>query len=788
MVRNFFITAFRNISRNKLSAFINVTGLATGLAASLLIMLWVQNELSFENFNEEAENIYRVEEDQFYSGQRYHVTVTPFPSGPVWKERIPEIREQVRLLRLPRFLFREGDRAFFESSVIGADSTFFDVFTHKMILGDPGTALDDPYSVVLTEKLAEKYFGKENPLGRTITIENRINCNVTGVMTDLPNNSIFNFEAILPYSLQDELNLTVSSHWGNNSIFTYVLLNKDAEITAVNQKLTDVVLENFETTTKYSLFPLTDIHLHQQFGFTESNKAVTTVFIFSLIGIFVLLIACINFINLSTARATARAKEIGIKKATGASRMAVFSQFMLESILLVFISLALAIILTGLLLDKFNEISGKHFMLNDLLTWKYIAGIVCVGVVAGFISGIYPAIYLSSFRPAAVLKGETIKGGKGRFRKSLVVIQFTLSILIAITAVFMFRQLNYLQNKDLGFNSENLICIPMSENMKPKYSSLKKELKNEPLVMAVTASTSNPVLIGSNSGSAWWEGKDPEQTVLIGMNRVDYDYVKTLQMNIISGRDFSEEYPSDFGRDTTGNFLINEEVSKIMNIGDPVGKAFRFMGYTGTVVGVMKNFHFRDPELPVGPVAFALTDTRPLYYILVRIAGERQTAVRAVERVWQDVMPEYPLEYTFIDEDYNNLFRSEIRLTELLKYFTVLAIIIACLGLYGLSMYSAERRTNEIGIRKVMGAGSPSIILTMSEEFVTLVLISVLIAVPAGWIVVSRLLEQFANRVQIDPVVFLIISSGSILIAFITVSFQAFRTTRINPASALKVE
>ncbi|HLP71546.1 MAG TPA: ABC transporter permease [Bacteroidales bacterium] len=789
MIRNFFLTVFRNTWQNKFATAINVVGLATGLAASLLILLWVRNELSFEKFLKDAGNIYRVEEDQFYSGEKYHVTVTPFPSGPEWKEKIPEVKDQVRINRLARILFRKDDKAFFESSLIAADSTFFNVFSFEMILGNPRTALNDPYSVVLTQKLANKYFGDEDPLGKTLTLENSLQCKVTGVVRNLPNNTIFTFEGILPYSLQRALNVPMSTSWGNNSIFTYLLLNDGIDIASVNKKLTDVVLEhNPETTIKFVLFPHTGIHLHQQFGFTESNKAVTTVYIFTLIGIFILLIACINFINLSTARSSIRAKEIGIKKAAGASRFAVFMQFMLESLLFVTISMAIALVIMGLLLNKFNEISGRHFSLDDLASLKFAGGIIATGLVAGILSGIYPAVYLSSFNPAAVLKGETSSAGKGRLRQSLVIVQFSLSIVIAITAVFMFRQLRFLQEKDLGFNKENLICIPLAQNMKPKYGTLRKELKNESLIMGVTAASSNPVLIGSNSGGAWWEGKDPQQTVLIGLNGVDYDYTSTLQMKMISGRDFSADFSGDFAQDTTGNFIVNEEVARIMNSDDPVGKPFRFMGLRGTIVGVMKNFHFRDPDQPVGPVAFALTDTRRLYFVLVRLAGDTKDALKAVEKVWSNVLPDYPLEYTFVDQDYDNLFRAEKRLTELLKYFTILAVIIACLGLYGLSLYSAQRRTNEVGIRKVMGAGSLPIVYAMSKEFVTLVFISILIAVPAGWYIVKKLLQQFAYRIDVDLVVFLAIAAGAILIAFATVSFQAWKATGINPAVALKVE
>jgi putative ABC transport system permease protein len=790
MIQNFFRIAVRNISRHKGFTFINVTGLAIGLAASLLILLWVQDEFSYERFNQNAESIYRVEEDQFYSGERYHVTVTPHPSGPVWKEKIPEIKEQTRINRLPRILFRQEDKVFFESSIIAADSGLLKMFTFPMLMGDPLTALKSPHSIVLTEKLARKYFGKINPVGKSLTLENKYQFMVTGVMKDLPKNSMFVFEGILPYSFLKEIG-AISNSWGNNSIFTFVLLEKGADISAVNKKLTDIVLQNNpQTTTKFLLFPLLDIHLHGQFGFGYNEGPVTAVYIFTLIAVFVLLIACINFINLSTAKGSSRGKEIGIKKVAGADHITMIVQFMLESLLLVTMALLLALILVGLFLGVFNTISGKHFSLTDLIQVKFIISFIVVGLLAGFISGIYPALYLASFKPVSVLKGEAVSGhGNVRLRQILVVIQFTLSILIAIPAIFMYMQLKFMQEKNLGFDKENLICIPIGENMKSKYYSFKTELQKETLIQGVTASMWNPVMIGSNSGGASWEGKDPEKQVLIGTNGIDYDYLKTMKMELTTGRDFSKDFTSDIAKDTTGNFLVNEEVVKIMGIGDPVGKNFRFMGLNGTIVGVLKNFHFKGADQAIEPMAFALADTNYLHVILVRLTpGNIPGSLKSVEKIWKEVIPEYPLQYTFVDQDYQNLFRSQIRLTGLLKYFTLLAVIIACLGLYGLASYSAERRTNEVGIRKVMGAGSFAVMYTLSKEFLLLVLISIVIAIPVGWIIVENLLKQFAYRIEMNIVVFISIAIGSILIAMLTVSFQAYKATGINPAEALKVE
>ncbi len=782
--------ALRNILKNKGFAFINIAGLAVGLTASLFILLWIQDELSYEKYNLNAKNIYRVEEDQFYSGERYHVTVTPHPSGPVWKEKIPEIKEQTRMFRLPRILFRQNEKVLFESSVIAADSGLFKVFTFPLVLGDPETALNSPHSIVLTEKLASKYFGETNPIGKTLTLENKFTFTVSGVMKNIPKNSMFTFESVIPYSFLTEIG-AIDNFWGNNSIYTFVLCEKGLNIEAVNKKLTDVVIENFpQATTKYVLFPLPDIHLYSQFGFEISKGPVIVIYIFTLVAVFILLIACFNFINLSTAKASGRAKEIGIKKVTGADQKTMIIQFMMESFFLVLIALVLALILMGLTLPMFNNISGKSFITSDLLNIKFIISILVVGIMTGIIAGFYPALYLASLKPAAILKGESITGKRnGRLRQILVIIQFTLSILIAIAAIFMFRQLKYLQDKDLGFDKENLVCIPMAIDMKPKYYSLKEELLKGTLIEGVTAARSNPVRIGSNSGGASWEGKDPEKSVLIGTNAVDYDYLETMKMELVSGRNFSREFVSDIAKDTTGNFLVNEEVVKLMGVDDAVGKTFKFMGLNGRIVGVLKNFYFKGADQPIEPIAFALTDPEYLDFILIRLSpGNIPEALKTAENIWNKTIPDFPFDYFFIDQDYDNLFRVQLRLTRLLKYFTILAVIIACLGLYGLSAHSAERRRNEIGIRKVMGAGTITIMFSMVKEFLLLILISLIIALPAGWIIVGNLLKQFASRIDMSVTVFAGIAAGAIIISLITVTFQAIKASLINPAEALKVE
>jgi putative ABC transport system permease protein len=797
MIRNIFHIIFRTISRQKGFTIINITGLAVGLATSLLILMWVMDELSFENFNEHADHIYVVNQDQFYIGERYRVAVTPNPCAPVWKQRIPGIRETSRLALLPRMLLRVEDKVFYESHIKVADSGFLKIFTLPLIMGDAKTALRDPNSIILSEKLAKKYFGEMNPVGKTITFENKNPFTVTAVMKEIPKNSAFStsqasfmgIDAIVPYSFLKVAGRYDES-WGNNSIFTFILLGNGADIKSINKRLTDIVVEhNPETNAKFFLTPWLDFRLHTTFEFQTGKGAIVNIYIFVAIGIFIILIACINFINLAIAKAGSRGKEIGIKKVAGANQLHLIFQFMVESLTTVMIALIFALVLLGLFLGIFNTISGKSFTIANIFQLKFIAGFLITGLITGILAGLYPAFYLSSLKPVIVLKGETVSGKRNsRLKQILVVVQFSLSIFIALGAIFMYLQLRYMQTKDLGYDKENLICVPLANNVKDRYYSLKKELLKESHILGVTASNDNPANIGSNGGGASWKGKDPKQEVLIGQNVIDYDYLSTMKISLAGGRDFSRDFPGDIG-DTLGNFLVNEEVAKLMGGGDVVGKDFRYMGQRGIIVGVMKNFHFSGAQTPIGPMAFAVSGSRSFNVMLIRLApGNLQTTLNTVEKTWRKVIPDYPFEYSFLDQDYNNLYRAEMRMGLLLKYFTFVAVIIACMGLYGLSAYAAGRRTREIGIRKVMGAGTFSMIYALSREFLILVVISIVIVFPLGWYAIGKMLQEFAYRIDLSILVFAGIGMGALAVALLTVSFQAYKAAGINPAVALKTE
>jgi hypothetical protein len=477
MIKNIFRIIFRNISRQKGFTILNVTGLAVGMAASLLILMWVMDELSYENFNEHAGQIYMVNQDQFYTGDRFRVQVTPHPCAPVWKERIPEISETSRLVFLPKLLFSIGDKVFYETQVKAADSGMFRVFTLPLITGDPKTALRDPHSIILSQKLAKKYFGDSDPVGKVINLENNYPFTVSAVMKDIPKNSVFSsagasrfgIDAIIPYAFLKEIGVS-NDFWGNNSIFTFLLLERGASITLVNKKLTNIVVEhNPETNTKFFVIPWLDYRLHTQYGFQEGKGAIVNIWIFVSIAIFILIIACINFINLAIAKAALRGKEIGIRKVAGANRLTMIVQFMTESMVLVMIASIFALLLVGLLLGVFNSIAGKSFTVDDIFQAKFVAGFIITGLVTGILAGIYPAFYLSSLKPVLVLKGETVSGKRNSLlRQILVVVQFSLSIFIALGAIFMYLQLKFMQEKELGYNKENLICIPMNQNVKAR--------------------------------------------------------------------------------------------------------------------------------------------------------------------------------------------------------------------------------------------------------------------------------------------------------------------------------
>ncbi|MCK5462382.1 MAG: ABC transporter permease, partial [Bacteroidales bacterium] len=758
----------------------------------------------YDKFHEKSDQIYRICALGSIGNTPINQVYTCAPLPQTLIADYPEVIQAVRIAGKWDAVLNYGDQTFYEDQVLAVDSTFFDVFSFRLLEGDPAGILREPNTVVITESIARKYFGEENAMGK---IFNHINegeenaVRVVGVMEDVPHNAHFHFNFLMALSTFE---FSRSENWWNNNFKTYLVLQEGFDYRELEDKLPEFIRKYLSGDItgwdewveagnywKYILQPLEEIHLTSDLdGEIEPNGNIQYVYIFSVVGLIILLIACINFMNLSTARSATRAREIGLRKVSGAGRRSVIVQFFGESVLLAFISLVFALIIVSSILGVFNKVSGKELDFSSLLTPQFIIAMILVTLIAGLISGIYPALYLSAFRPIKVLKGDLSSGMKsGWFRKVLVIVQFTLSVFLIIGTVIIYRQLNYMKSKDLGYDRENMFYFQMRGQIKDNYQTIKDEFLRDPQVLGVSAASHQPHQIGSNSGGGDWDGRDPDMSVLIGNNIVDYDFIETMRIELKDGRSFSREFPGDMAslEDTSANFMINEVLEKIMDKENAVGERFRMWGLEGRIIGVMKNFHYHSVRSKIEPMMFILPPTERFSWIVVRVApGDLTKTMEDLEDTWNDIMPGYPFDYNFVDESIDQMYRSEERLGNLLKYFTILAILIACLGLFGLASFTAEQRTQEIGIRKVMGARVSTVMMLLSKEFSILVIISCLIAIPASLLVMGKVfLQNFEYRTDMAWWIFLAASVAALLIAILTVSYQAARAALTNPADAL---
>jgi putative ABC transport system permease protein len=790
MLRNYIKVVLRSIRRQAGYSLINIAGLAIGMACCLLITLWVFDELSYDRFHENASRLYRVEENQFYSGRVYHVTVTPYPLAPVLKDEIPEITDATRLVYSGSQLFRYGEKSFYEDRVWAVDPSFLRMFSFPLIKGAPATALSDPLSVVLTEDTARKYFGDDEPLGKVISVNNELELKVTGIAKSVPLNSSLRFDLLFPYELLRSRGRT-NEEFGSNSIGTYVQLKPGASVPAVNEKIRGFIKKRVEgSVTELELFPYTKIHLHQYFGYDKSSVGIRYVYIFSLIAAFVLLIACINFMNLATARSAGRAQEVGLRKVVGALKKHLLVRFYSESMVYALLSLFLALLLVRLVLHWFNALTGKGISFNVLGHGQILWGIAGITLLTALLAGSYPAVFLSSFQPVRVLKGS-LKAGAGStlFRRVLVVVQFALSVFLIIGTVVVYRQMNYMRTASMGFDKDQLLTILLRGKTAASCEAFRNELRKDSRILGVTAATDLPSAIGSNSSGAEWKGKNPEQKILVGMSGVDYDYIDVLKIELLEGRNFSREFESD----KTQAFLVNEEVRKLMGKPAVAGEEFKFHGRTGRIIGVMKNYHFESLQSKIEPLAIYLADPPEkggrFNYALIRISpADIPGAVDFVRGTWSSVFSGFPFEFRFLDEQIDEMYRTEERAGRLLQTFAFLAIFIACLGLFGLASFMAERRTREIGIRKVLGASVPQITILLCREFLFLVLLANVLVWPVAYWALENWLKNYAYRIPLSPLVFVFALGTALVITIITVSFQAVRAAVANPANALKYE
>lgn len=779
MIRNYFKIAWRNLRRNKVFSFINIAGLGIGLACSIIILLWVTDERSYDRFHAQADNLYRVVENQHYENdEKFPVASTPGPLGPALQANFPQI------VNIARWVFTGAtlqykDKLFFEQNFICTDPSFFSMFSFPLIKGDPKTIFKELNSIVLTEKMAKKYFGEEDPLNKVIRLKifSEENFIVTGVLADIPRQSHLNFlEFFIPYHYADK-NFPWVTTMDNNSIYTYVQLKEGTSLPALNNQIKNFLRKhNQQKATDLYLQPVTAIHLHSNFtADIGGHSSMQYIYIFSIVAILVILIACINFMNLSTARYERRAREVGVRKVIGASKKNLIYQFLGESLFMSVLALLFAIGLILLFIPTFNTLSGKELSLTWLKS-SQVFGILGIVVVTGLLAGIYPALFLSSFQPVKVLKGIFRQRSNDiSFRKVLVITQFVISVALIVSTLIIGEQLNYIRNKKLGYNKENIINIPASQN----YENLKNELEQQPGIASVTM-TNNPITNISSSSQDWkWEGKDPSKKILIHELAVDYDFTKTFQMKMLQGRSFSK----DFGSDSL-SYIINEEALRLMKLKDPVGKKLS----DGTIIGVVEDFNFKSIRTRIEPL---ILRCRPQWCWIVFVKlnpGHIQNTLVDVEKTWKSFNPQGAYQYNFLDQQFDQLYSSENRTGILFRWFAALAIFISCLGLFGLSAYTAEKRTKEIGVRKVLGASVSSITALLSIDFLKLVFISFVIAFPLAWWVMYKWLEDFAYRVHIGWRVFVIAGMAVLLIAVLTVSFQAIKAAIANPVKSLRTE
>ncbi len=810
MYRNYFKTAFRNIIKSKGFSAINIIGLAAGLASCLLIILYVTNELNYDHYNKNIDQIYRIDADLKFGGHNFILADSPDPLGAAMKKDFPQVKQYVRLRGHGGMLVKKGTQNLQEDNVILTDSTLFDVFTLPMIAGDPHTALVNPKTVVITESIAEKYFPKANAssvLGKMLTINDTSLYKITGIIKDVPKASHFHFDFFV--SMYGQLETYEMGQWTSNNFNTYILLDKNADAKKLSAQLDDYVMKyvapffktlniNEEDFKKqgnylhYDLMPLSRIHLYsQKSGELEANSNIQYVTIFSLIALFILLIACVNFMNLSTARSAGRAKEVGVRKVLGSLRKNLIAQFLSESLLISFISMILALVIAALLLPYFNTLSGKSFALNDFLSPWLLPALLLLVIIVGILAGIYPAFYLSSFKPVTVLKGKLANGFKSSWlRSGLVVFQFAISIFLIIGTLVIYTQLNFIRNKDIGYNRSHVLIIKNTDALGKNANVFKDEALKLSGVENATITGYLPTANYRSDSPLFPEPTmDTKNAVSTQMWHVDENYIPTLDMKLVQGRNFSKDFPTD-----TSAIIINEAFAKLIGFRDALNKPLYYMNnfpsndYTKyNVIGVVKNFNFNSLHDEVTPLVLFLSQENGSIALRVNTAHLDQL-IASLGKLYKNIAPSQPFAYSFMDADYNETYISEQKMGGLSITFSILAIFIACLGLFGLITYAAEQRTKEIGIRKVLGASVANVTTMLSKDFLRLVLIASLISFPISWWAMNYWLHGFAYRIEISWWIFLVAGCTAIFIALVTICFKAIRAAMANPVKSLRSE
>lgn len=788
MLKNYFKIALRNIVRHKVYSSLNIAGLAIGMACCILILLWVQNELSYDRFHANASHLYRLTAN---AGD-FKAAVSPAGMGEGLQSQLPEIRAVVRLSKPSPGLFEAGpDRKFEEKNVFFADSNFLQEFSFTLLQGNTAIALQRPDGIVITETLARKYFGKEEAMGKMIRMDNRDQFMVTGILANIPSNSHLQFDVLLPMSFLAKTNEDLKrKRWGSFNFYTYLRLDKKtttASLPGLTAKIQAIwhKSQGKEAKIDFHLQPLTDIHLHSDMQIDVPGHGNNQyVRIFFLAAVFIIAVACINFMNLATARSANRAKEVGLRKVVGAARYQLVLQFLGESVLLSFFSLCLAILIVWIALPAFNGLADKNLSLH-LLDGTPIAGLLAIALLTGLVAGSYPALLLSGFKPVKVLKGK-LRLGQGNlfFRNGLVVTQFVVAIVLLVGTAFVYRQLQFIKNKNLGFDKSNLLYIPMTGEIWSKQQALKSALQQSPLTSDYGLTSELPTAVISGTIDVEWEGKDPKSQVVIPSLDVDEHFVDVFKMKMLCGRHFSREFTGD-----SSNYVINETAMRLMglNAGNAVGKPLKFGNVKGQIIGVVKDFNYKALQYSIEPLVLRLNRWGGI--IVVRTpAGSTEAAIKQLEKVYTSLNPAYPFTYNFIDKDLDNLYHGEQKMGRIFNLFATLAIFISCLGLYGLSAFMAEQRTKEIGVRKVLGASVTGIVYLLSTSFTKLILIAIAIAIPLSWYGIHQWLQGFAYHISVSWIVFALASLVVLVIAWLTVSYESVKAAITRPAVSLKSE
>ncbi|HYE53791.1 MAG TPA: ABC transporter permease [Chitinophagaceae bacterium] len=817
MLQNYLKVAWRNLMKNKTFSFINVFGLSIGLTCCLLISLYIYHELSYDSYHKNVDRLYQVGTVFVKKGKEDKAANTPAPMAQTLQQEFPEIEATTKFMStfaedktlLQYTDGKAGLKSFYETRGFLADSTFFKLFNYNFKEGNPATALNEPNCVVLSEEIAKKFFGNESALNKVLHISSSTNGDydfkVTGVFK--PNTIPSHIDGRFFMSLRGgDMEGYIRAREGdlvtNNMFFTYVLLKPGADAKALEskfpaflQKYASERLKAMGLEKKQYLTPVRKIHLSSDINRNVTAPgSITYLYILGSIAVFTLLIACINFMNLSTARSSKRSAEVGVRKVLGAEKQALIRQFLGESLLMALIAFAVALIITQLLLPLFGQVAGKQLVFSVKEQAALFAGFFVLAVITGLIAGSYPAFYLSSFKPVKVLKGRfTNSLAAVSLRKGLVVFQFFISVVLIVASVVIYNQMQYLRSKDLGFNKEHQIIIPLRSNIaKGQFTALESELARNPRIASTGGSLYYPGIFNPSDQPLYKEGSNMSESKRVFMNWVDDSFLQTLGIKPVKGRLFSPEFPSD----TSFRIILNE--TAIQQIGFASGDEalgryvmvdWQGQTYRYEIVGIVKDFHFQALHLPIEPYGFQLNNVPQFNYIVANAKpGNIQETVKSIESTWRKLNPNEPFDYSFLDSDFMRNYVAENRLASIVSYFTVIAILISCLGLFGLAAFSAEQRTKEIGVRKVLGASVPNIIALLSKDFLKLVAVSVIIASPVAWYVMNQWLQDFAYRTDIKWTVFAITAATALCIALLTIGFQAMKAALSNPVKSLRTE